>query len=173
MSEEEEPDFSACSVESIIFFDCNLPGMEDCDIRCDHKKSIFCRHRFLGLSDVVYCNGSLFSSLPDVDMVIYFAHYVLSKIPSFAGKPWPVFIVLTHDEKFINSAKGGWIKKRQRLNPHLQLDFFEKDISVSFMDISFDLEVETVPTVKYGTSRDKDRQRIIEIVNKIIAHEAS
>ena len=103
-------------------------------------------------------------------MVIYFVNYILYRLSLFRERNKPVFMVLTHDEDFIADVKRGWIKKRQQLNPHLKLDFSVDSISVSFsfIDVSFDLKIKTIKTVKCGTSRNEDRQKAIEVVNGII-----
>ena len=164
---------SGSLTKAIVFFDSNLPGMEDCNIACEVRKNILCVHRFEGFPEVVYCNTALFSGLLDVEMVIYFINYVLCRLPSFNEKDRPVFIVLTHDVNFTTDAKKGWIRQRQELNSHLKLDFYADSISVylPFMGAYFDLKVKTIKTLKYGKSRDKDRQDMIEVCNKTISEE--
>ena len=159
--------------KAIVFFDSNLPQMDDCGSDCEVRKKVLCKHRFEGSPEVVYCNTSLFGSIQDVDMVIYFVNYILYRLPTFLNRNKPIFMVLTHDEDFIIDVKRQWIKKKQQLNPHLKLDFFDESISVSFsfMAFSFDLVIKTIKAIKYGTSRDEDRQKAIEIVNKTVIDE--
>lgn len=164
---------SAPSTKAIVFFDSNLPQMDDCGSDCEIRKKVLCKHRFESSPEVVYCNTGLFSGLQDIEMVIYFINYILSQWPSVNAENELVVIVLTHDEDFTKDVKRQWIKKKQQLNPHLKLDFFDESISVSFSftAFSFDLVIKTIKAVKYGTSRDEDRQKAIEVVNKTVTDE--
>mgnify|MGYP001559096460 FL=1 len=156
-------------LDAVLFLDANVKSIQHCKMsRCETKKHIFCRHRFL-------FNFKWFREEDAAHFIRPFDHqvilYCLWLIYKYRWVGYLAqsdrFFLITHDHNFLRDAESEWSKRvRKRTSPKIN---FEKDRVVIG---KFTIIVKTVTPAISGrnrvTNEYKDLLRVVEELNILL-----
>ena len=114
-------------VSRLLFFDTGLPRMEKCldDGSCLNSSDILCRHRLHPDTEVLYLDDlscASFLRLYDFQVILYFIYLVAFKKIKTPLSQNCVFTIVTHDKRFLRSAKSEWVRRKKKSQRILRFD---------------------------------------------------
>ncbi len=156
-------DEKGSSVDTVIFFDANMPRMPGCSNLCKIKKTQICRHRFNFNAKVLHTNEYInFLRFYDFQIILHCLYLIRKKANFRRISENGRFVIVTKDRAFLHDAEDAWLKrKKSKTRP--TLEFGRNFVKCG----SYKILVKIISCKNYGTDGHHDLLCVIDELNKM------